>query len=199
MATIARGTKAGGGTNFNSGQTIDPAEVNTDLNTIYTEFNGNIENSNVKAAAAIALTKIAHYGARVYNSANISIANATNTALTFDTERYDTDALHSTTTNTNRLTAPAAGKYLITGHVEWGASATGQRYINVRFNGTTVIAQQHVINLNNTVFSQSIATIYSLAANDFVELVVFQDSGGALNVQANSALSPEFTIAFLGA
>ena len=36
MGTIARGSKAGGGTNFNSGQTIDPAEVNTDFNTAYT-------------------------------------------------------------------------------------------------------------------------------------------------------------------
>ena len=42
MATIARTAKAGGGTNFNSGQTIDPDEVNTDFNTIVTEVNGNV-------------------------------------------------------------------------------------------------------------------------------------------------------------
>ena len=47
MATIARGAKAGGGTNFNSGQTIDPAEVNTDFNTAYTEINGNLSAANI--------------------------------------------------------------------------------------------------------------------------------------------------------
>lgn len=50
MATIARGAKAGGGTNFNSGQTIDPAEVNDDLNTLYTEVNANLDDGNIETA-----------------------------------------------------------------------------------------------------------------------------------------------------
>lgn len=48
MGTITRGAKAGGGTNFNSGQTIDPAEPNTDLNTIVTEINGLLDDANVE-------------------------------------------------------------------------------------------------------------------------------------------------------
>lgn len=48
MATIARTAKAGGGTNFNSGQTIDPDENNTDFNTLYTEVNGNLDDANVE-------------------------------------------------------------------------------------------------------------------------------------------------------
>lgn len=50
MGTIARTSKAGGGTNFNSGQTIDPAEVNTDFNTAYTELNGNLDDANIETA-----------------------------------------------------------------------------------------------------------------------------------------------------
>lgn len=50
MGTITRGTKAGGGTNLNSGQTADPAEVNTDFNTAYTEINGNLDEANIKTA-----------------------------------------------------------------------------------------------------------------------------------------------------
>jgi hypothetical protein len=50
MATIARGAKLGGGTNFNSGQTIDPSEVNTDFNTVYTEINGNLDDANIETA-----------------------------------------------------------------------------------------------------------------------------------------------------
>jgi len=48
MGTIARGSKAGGGTNLNSGQTADPAEVNTDFNTVYTEINGELDDANIK-------------------------------------------------------------------------------------------------------------------------------------------------------
>lgn len=203
MATIARGTKAGGSTNFNSGQTIDPAEVNTDLNTIYTEFNGNVENANVKAAAAIVLTKLAHYGARVYNSANISILNATNTILTFDSERYDTDAIHSTASNTGRLTIPSGGtgKYLIVGMAEFASNATGYRNLFIRLNGATIIANH--IWLPPTGASETapsmITTIYSLVATDYVELMAYQSSGGALNILATSQFSPEFAIALLGA
>lgn len=50
MGTITRGAKAGGGTNFNSGQTIDPAEVNTDFNTIVTELNGLLDDGNLETA-----------------------------------------------------------------------------------------------------------------------------------------------------
>jgi hypothetical protein len=50
MGTIARGTKAGGGTNFNSGQVIDPDEVNDDFNTIVTEVNGALDDANIETA-----------------------------------------------------------------------------------------------------------------------------------------------------
>jgi hypothetical protein len=54
--------------------------------------------------------------ARVRNSAAISIPNNVATVLTYDTERFDTvggssGAMHSTSSNTGRLTAQSAGKY----------------------------------------------------------------------------------------
>ena len=52
-------------------------------------------------------------GARVHNSANISVSDSTWTSMTFDSERYDTDSIHSTASNTSRLTCVTAGKYLI--------------------------------------------------------------------------------------
>lgn len=44
------------------GQTADAADVNTPINTIVNEFNGNIDNANIKSAAAIATSKIAADG-----------------------------------------------------------------------------------------------------------------------------------------
>ena len=204
MGTIARGTKAGGGTNLNSGQTADPAEVNTDFNTIYTEFNGNIANANVLAAAAIAMSKLANIGARVYNSANISIADATATALTFDSERYDTDGFHSVATNTDRLTVPTgmAGQYLIVGHVVIVAGADYSSVgLQIYLNGATIINN---IEMSPSTFSTNpvltVATIYDLAAADYVTLRVYQDNtaNAARNVLLSANQSPEFAIAILG-
>lgn len=50
MGTVARGAKLGGGTNFNDGQVIDPTEVNTDFNTLYTEINGGLDDANIETA-----------------------------------------------------------------------------------------------------------------------------------------------------
>jgi len=50
MGTIARGTKAGGGTNLNTGQANNAAELNTDFNTIVTEINGALDDANVETA-----------------------------------------------------------------------------------------------------------------------------------------------------
>lgn len=58
MANIARGAKTGGGTDFNVGQSMKSAEFNTDFNVIVTEINGNLDNTNIDAAAAIAYSKL---------------------------------------------------------------------------------------------------------------------------------------------
>jgi hypothetical protein len=57
MATISRGAKAAGGTDFTANTDALAAEVNTDFNTIYNDYNGNITNANVATGASIDPTK----------------------------------------------------------------------------------------------------------------------------------------------
>lgn len=141
-----------------------------------------------------------YQGARVYHSANQSLSSGSATPLSFDSERFDTDAYHDTSTNNSRITIPAnmGGKYLITGHVAFAADATGYREINVFLNGTTDIANHRTSALSGVSTIMSVATVYSLAATDYVELRAFQNSGGALNASAIGNLSPEFTATWLG-
>lgn len=131
--------------------------------------------------------------ARVYNSANLSTADSTLTALTFNSERFDNGDLHSTVANTGRLTVPITGLYLIGGNVEWAAHATGLRELNIRLNGTTYIETDSRLSAGafRSTF-QAVSTLYRLAATDYVELVGQQASGGALNVLASASYSPEF-------
>lgn len=140
-----------------------------------------------------------HHGlpmARVYNGANISIANATLTALTFNSERYDTDAIHDTASNTSRLTCKTAGKYLIGGNAAWGSTGTDERRLQIRLNGATLIASW--VGNSGANMNMYVATVYDLAVNDYVELMVYQATGGAINVTAAGNYSPEFWMHRIG-
>jgi hypothetical protein len=130
---------------------------------------------------------------RVYNSAAISVANATHQALTFDAERVDLAGMHSITTNPSRITALAAGLYLIGGSLQFANHATGIRQISLRLNGVTFIASHKSQALAGGVdHALTLSTLYELAVNDYIELMAYQTSGGALNVNAAGNYSPEF-------
>jgi len=131
--------------------------------------------------------------ARVYNNANISIPNATLTALTFNSERWDVGELHSTSVNTGRLTAPITGLYKIGGHVRWAVNSTNQRSLRIRLNGGADIAIESGMGLTdgNESFT-NVVTAYRLAKNEYVDLAVYQNSGAALLIQSAGNYSPEF-------
>jgi len=137
-------------------------------------------------------------GARVTNSVSITISTATLTFLTFDTERYDTDAIHRLLSNTDRLTANTAGKYIITSEVRFVSNVTGRRQIAIELNGTTVIAAQEWDTNQNQATFMSITTIYDMAVTDFVRVRVFQDSGGNLDAFKSADESPEFSMQRIG-
>jgi hypothetical protein len=137
-------------------------------------------------------------GARVYNSAGETVPEG-DTALTFDSERYDNAELHSTSTNPSRLTAQQAGTYLITGHVNFVPASSGVRGLRMRLNGGTFIAGSFVPSAGGLVDTVlSVATVYHLAAGDYVELIVYQNSGGSLTVRATPNFSPEFAMQWVG-
>lgn len=140
-------------------------------------------------------------GAHVTHSGNLTISTATWTDLNFNTERFDSDAFHDTSTNNQRLTVPTGkgGKYLVTGGVEFANNATGYRALAIHKNGSTFerVVTANAVSGNETWLS--IAAQLELAAADYVTLRVFQNSGGNLNVQKQSNYSPEFSVMFMGA
>lgn len=130
-------------------------------------------------------------GARVYHSVDQSLGNAATTVLAFNSELKDTDTIHSNSTNNSRLTCKTDGCYAIGGTVVFAANATGLRQILIRLNGATTIAVQRVpANSSDSILS--VATHYTLSANDYVELLGYQNSGGSLNVVATAPYFPDF-------
>lgn len=138
-------------------------------------------------------------GARAYHNANQSIPNSTYATLAFNSERYDTDAIHDNATNNSRLTCKTAGKYLIIGLFEWGTNVNGGRWIGLYLNGTTYIGTLRVAVAADGSVTCLVSVINDLNINDYVELQCFQDSGGALNVRYVPQSSPEFMMQRIGA
>lgn len=135
--------------------------------------------------------------ARVTHSTTQSLSTATVTTLSFDTEHYDTWAMHDTVTNNSRLTAVKPGVYLVGGHVEFPANATGQRGLYIYLNGATYLAYaiHDAAAANET--AVTVSTVDSFNVGDYVELRGYQSSGGALNVNAVSRYTPVFHMTFL--
>ena len=131
--------------------------------------------------------------ARVYHNANQSISHDTATALAFNSERADTDTIHDTSTNNSRLTCKTAGVYTIVGQCGFDANGTGLRELQLKLNGSTLIAIKRVPNTGSGDPAYiDVTTIYSLAVNDYVEMFAKQTSGGSLDVISAGNFSPEF-------
>lgn len=137
-------------------------------------------------------------GARVYNSTNQSINNATLTAVAFDSEDYDTDNIHDNVTNNSRLTCKTAGKYMIFANGEYASNATGLRYIQIRLNGTVLKVVFVALAVSGGDTRIATGCVINMAVNDYVEFIAFQTSGGALNLNRASDYSAIFSMQRIG-
>lgn len=135
--------------------------------------------------------------ARAYHNGTQTITNNTVTALTFNSERFDTDSIHDTVTNADRMTCKTAGTYLLGVCINWAVNSTGTRYVALRVNGTTIIEAATTPGVAVNDVQQSISTIYPLAVNDYVQVIVKQTSGSGLDITAAANYSPEVYAAFL--
>lgn len=146
------------------------------------------------AAPAGGLTFV---GANVVNTTDQSISNATFTTVAFNSENFDTNTFHDNSTNNTRMTIPAGkgGYYLITCAIQFGSNDTGFRATVIKKNGSDYQNLNWVdADSGNNIWTSGSATV-SCVATDYLEMSVYQNSGGALDVKAGS----NFTISYLGA
>ena len=96
-------------TTFSSGTTAKSGEVNSNFDTIYNEFNGSIDNANIKANAGIVDTKLAQIttASKVSTSAltgTLGVVVST-TNITADTLTCANSALTNISATTITVTA----------------------------------------------------------------------------------------------
>lgn len=123
--------------------------------------------------------------AKATRTSTQSINTATWTAVSLTSEDFDVGGMHSTASNQSRLTIPTGedGKYVFTGDAKFASNATGTlRAARLVKNGTTVIAHTQGMASGSYLAYMNVSTgPIALVATDYIELFVFQDSGGALN------------------
>lgn len=127
--------------------------------------------------------------ARVFNSGGQSVGPTLNPVL-FDSEDYDTDGMHSTSTNTGRLTAQTPGIYLVSFHGRLQAIDSGWWDTWISKNGSPV-AYDRDAKSGATLELVSLSAQVELAANDYVEIGV-SITGTAKNLERTSDYSPIF-------
>lgn len=134
---------------------------------------------------------------RVYHNIAQTIPNNTVTALAFNAERFDTDNMHDPVTNNSFITCKTAGTYLLGATIQWAVNTTGTRQVSLRLNGTIIIASQRTGAFAVDDVHQSLSTVYTLAVNDYIEVVVRQTSGVGLDIMTATQYSPEVFAAFM--
>ena len=139
-------------------------------------------------------------GCSLYNSGAQTLANNTATAITFDSEHFDTDGFHSTSTNTSRITIPTGkgGYYLFLAFAEWSNSSSGRRYLLLKKNGSGGVEFETLAPPSTASPSAIFYYITSTAVGDYFEIFGEQSSGGNLNITFQNNVGA-FQAYYLGA
>lgn len=128
-------------------------------------------------------------GARAYQSVSQSVPNATTTAVNLQSEDFDTDGFHDAGTPT-RMTIPVGkgGLYAIVGQVGVPA-ATGDLHAILRKNGATVLTETLMAGSGSHSTFVLTSTIENLAAGDYVELCLYQNTTSARSLPADRTVT----------
>jgi len=159
---------------------------------------GNVLGESGQIPAWITPTWGFREGAKVYRTAVQSILTGIFTYISFTAELWDTDNCHDDTLFKTRLTCRTPGKYDVKGHVAWDINNTGLRKAWIILNGTTYMAGDTNYFFTDDAGYNHVADTIDLEMSDYLELAVFQSSGGALNVVATAQYSPYFMMQRIG-
>lgn len=162
---------------------------------------GALWNANVKAAGDFLMGSAANGVPRFrgFQASAQSIANNTWTNLTIDSEVYDSDNGHSTTTNTSRYTVQVPGTYLVIGSVGYVANASANRAIRIAVTGSAVAGSFVKTSPADTSGSTGLVTACHVVcvAGDYIEVMGNQNSGGALSTAVGSDVCPSLDVQWI--
>lgn len=130
-------------------------------------------------------------------TAGQSLTNGAFVAITMTSEDVDSSGMHSTVSNTSRLTAVYPGWYHYDGAASVTANATGRRLTKWQANAADIAGSGLAGPATAASFWKGAAASIRIFQNvgDFVELLVAQESGGTLNTSVATTFDQSYVSA----
>lgn len=128
-------------------------------------------------------------GIRVERTTSQTISNASWQTATYDT--IDWESLPSDLTSQfsigvpGRLTCRVAGLYYLNAQIRFAANATGTRGLAIQVNAVSVTGE-HRGAFSTQDAQLNISCAYPMVIGDYVQVLLYQSSGGNLNTIASS-------------
>ena len=177
-------TLDGGGSIVYSGVVGWIGGNSTNANTAYTHSQDNgSDHADVATATEIHSSKARGYRNAAYNLAS----SGTFIKIPLDAENYDEQGEFDIAAGAGqgRFTATKAGYYLVHVSIRINGLTTDPAGIGIHKNGAATAVNYQISAGNNNQFYTATDIVY-LAATDYVEMYAYQNSGGALAIQAHS-------------
>jgi len=112
----------------------------------------------------------------VGKNAGQALASGTITKVTWQTEAYDVGGNFAS----DKFIAPIAGKYFMSVYLTWQTMVAGAGIGLIWYkNGSVFKHAHHQSTEVNITFGMHNATVFNLAASDYIELYAFQGSGSS--------------------
>jgi hypothetical protein len=151
------------------------------------------------------LTNIGNYRVppmvRLTGSANLTSYTSGN-VITYNTETYDTDDMHSTSTNTSRITFQTAGVYLVVFSVRatWAGTLTSQS-AEIWVNGT-ITSGNEVYGISTTIGGSylSVSAIVNAAGGgtEYCDSVYRFGGATGVSIVMSASSATHFSATWLG-
>lgn len=123
-------------------------------------------------------------GCRVFNSGTQNVSTSSDTAVTWDSEVFDTNSIHSVSANTSHFTVPSGkgGKWVF--HAEIAVpSGTGQVLVWVKVNGSSdLLPKTRKWGNSGGITHLTWEAVATLSAGDYGEVYFRQASGSTMAI-----------------
>lgn len=109
-----------------------------------------------------------------YDNTGLACGNGSTITLTLSGEVYDTDSMHSTGANSERITFTTAGSYLVTVTIQWPNATYTVSDISINVNGSGIRTQNF-----QTARVPSLTFTRFFNAADYLDFTLSQTSGAS--------------------
>jgi len=137
-------------------------------------------------------------GCRLHRNLDYDLPNNSLREISWNSETYDTDNMHDQITNPERITFRTPGKYLVCATIQFDVNGTNDRYVEVRTQGTLPLNMTSAKAVAAIETGISLCFIYDFPINNYINLLVWQNSGGNLLVKEELRSSMYFMAQRIG-